>query len=418
MGVLKNKKKIFITTNGCPSRSLDSARLENYFRANNCIIVKSAKPADYIIFVTCSFRKLKEERCLKQINEFLKYRGKLIVAGCLPDIAPNRLKEIFNGEIIETRNLEKIDELFDDFEVKFRSIPIEHFDSRGESGSLFQRFISNFGFNKKFFKMCLAFISSKLNKITQIRINIKKPKEAKKSKTAYFRVSSGCVEEHCTYCAVSRATGKLKSKKIHECSSEYSMLLKQGHVDFTLFGDNLGAYGLDCGSNFAELMQSLSEVDRAFSVAWHLDSLHPRWIIKYDDVLSGYIAEGKIKSINCPIQSGSNRILKLMNRHHGIEEITEVLKKFMELQPKLNISTHLIVGFPSETEEDFLATINNIKTIYFNEVTIYPYYDGYDTVASKISDKIPEENIKMRLKKAVDLLQREGINTCCEEASI
>ena len=90
-------------------------------------------------------------------------------------------------------------------------------------------------------------------------------------------------------------------------------------------------------------------------MSWHLEQLHPKWVIKYRDVLSRYVAEGKIRFIRCAIQSGSNRILRLMNRHHSIEEITEIFEKFRRLQPRLYLSTQLMVGFPSETEEDFLV---------------------------------------------------------------
>jgi len=373
--------------------------------------------ADYVIFITCSFNKTREEECLRKISKFPK--GKLIIAGCLPDIAPNRLKEVFNGKIIETRNLEKIDELFDEFKVKFRSISDAH-----SYISPLRLFIENYEFNKLFFKKWLSFISmcisrtiyvsKRLNKIPRIRKNIEKHKEIEITKLTYLRVSYGCIDQ-CAYCTIFRAVGKLKSKKIDECLHEYSVLLKQGYRNFSLIADNLGAYGLDYASTFEELLQSLSEVDKDFSVSWRLEQLHPKWVIQYKDVLSRYIAEGKIRFILCAIQSGSNRILGLMNRHHRIEEITEIFEEFRKLQPRLYLSTHFIVGFPSETEEDFLASINTAKTIRFNEVQLFPYSDGYDSISSKMSDKIPEEKIRARLKKSVEFFHKEGIFCMCHD---
>ncbi len=274
---------------------------------------------------------------MKKINEFLKCKGELIIAGCLPDIAPNRLKEVFNGKIIETRNLGQIDALFDDFKVKFKSIPDAHLLYRPRI-SLPERFILQFGFNKEFFKKCLRYAVHKLNRCIHLGYLLKNIRQTKRRAFIYLRISYGCIER-CAYCTIFRSVGKLKSKTINECVREYGELLKQGYRSFVLLADNLGAYGLDCGSTFAELVQSLPEVDKGLPVKWDIQELHPRWIIKYKDVLSKYVAEGKIISMLCAIQSGSNRILELMNRRHTIEEAAEILDKFKKSQPKLYLWT-------------------------------------------------------------------------------
>ena len=192
-------------------------------------------------------------------------------------------------------------------------------------------------------------------------------------------------------------------------------MLKTGYRKFSFLSDNLGAYGLDCDTTFAELLQRLSDVDSGYCVNWYLTSLHPRWAIAYSDVLSKYILEGKITDICCPVQSGSNRILQLMNRHHRIEEITETLKRFRMLRPELKFQTHFIIGFPSETEEDIAATINAAQTINFSEVFLQAYYEGYNSPSSKMSDKIPQEEILARLNKVNTLLQRAGIVCYCDK---
>jgi tRNA-2-methylthio-N6-dimethylallyladenosine synthase len=153
-------------------------------------------------------------------------------------------------------------------------------------------------------------------------------------------------------------------------------------------------------------------------VHWNLLDIHPRWVIKYSEALSKYVAEKKIISIECAIQSGSNRILELMNRHYRIEEISKILKNFRKLQPGLYLSTQLVVGFPSEGEHDFMATISAVKDMNFNEVSFYPYYDGLGSASSKMSDKIPEETIYARLEKIAGLLKKEGIICRCDEITI
>lgn len=118
-----NRKKIFITTNGCPRRNLDSMRLSKYFKANHCTIVMSPEEANYILFVTCSFKQSKENESFKYIEKYLKYKGELIVLGCLPDIAPNKFKRKYKGKYLSTRTLEDIDKLFSSFKIKFKEIP-------------------------------------------------------------------------------------------------------------------------------------------------------------------------------------------------------------------------------------------------------------------------------------------------------
>lgn len=129
----------------CARRDLDCTRLANFFTANGFRLTNNPKKADYIIFVTCSFMKIKEEECFKEIKRLQGYRGRLIVVGCLPDISPKRFHNSFHGEYIETRNLEKIDEIFKHFKIKFRDIPDTNKPFRiGEYVGLFYRAIDDF----------------------------------------------------------------------------------------------------------------------------------------------------------------------------------------------------------------------------------------------------------------------------------
>ncbi len=400
--MIENKKRVFVTTNGCPRRRLDSSRLDNFFKINGWVVVRAPEEADYIIFVTCSFKQDKEEYCLSRIKEFLKYRGELIVAGCLPDIAGDRLKEIFNGKIIRTANLDKIDTLFDDFKVKFEDIPDTHL-LYGIYFSWRQWLSLNLGIGKNFFTNCLTYGSYLLK---NIRLGPK----------AYLRISRGC-PERCAYCTITLAVGDLKSKKIQVCLREYRRLLQRGYRNIVLLADNLGAYGLDCGSSLSELLESLAEADERSLARWDIRDLHPKWVIRYQEVLLKYISQGKVTSMICAIQSGSNRILELMNRMHRIEEIAEVFARFREKQPGLFLSTQLIFGFPSETEEDFQATLRAIERIGFNFIMLYPYYDGQGSLSSGMSGKLGQEVIFSRLKRAVAFLQNKGIFCAIDEVS-
>jgi len=403
--------KIFIVSNGCPRRLLDSSRIAQYFILNGCQIVDKPQTADYIIFITCSFIKAREEQCWRYIDELKKYKGELIILGCLPEIIPTKFSQEFKGKYLSTKNLSKIDALFSEFKIKFSDIP--------DTGSLYpnpkefkqevysnvigwlvrasNRFFMLFTSRKSFFKKIL-----KALKIYGIKTGLFK------NKCAYLRVSNGCIE-NCSYCSIVKAIGKLTSKPIKDCVSEYKRFLDKGFREFVILGDNTGAYGLDIGSSFGEFLENLAIVSGNYDVSWHLEQIHPRWIFRYKTEILKMVKEKKVRKISCSIQSGSNRILKLMNRHHTIEEITEALLLFRKYNSELKLRTDIIVGFPSETEEDFRATLDAIKKIQFNYVFVYPYYDGYETIASNLDNKIGPEIMEKRMKIAERFLDQEGI---------
>jgi len=401
---------VFIHTNGCAARQLDSSRLVKYFTLNECKIVTEPQAADYIIFVTCSGAKFLEEDCWKYINEFKRYSGELIILGCLPSIALNFNQE-FKGRYLATKNLSEIDKFFERFKVRFSDIPDSSFFYHGHFAFGFKHSIlrefkqeirnlfKNFAFSKYFFKKHLLFIKNIISQIIH---------ELVFRKIVWFRIGGGC-QGSCSYCAVSRAIGRLTSKPIEVCVDEYRRLLDKGFRKFVILGDDTGAYGLDIKSSFAELLENLSIASGKRRVYWHLEHMHPLWICRYKTTIARMVKEKKIRRISACIQSGSNRILKLMNRRHTIEEITDVLLQLKECNPNLKLRTEVIVGFPSETEEDFSATLEALKKIRFNYIFSFPYDDGYETLASKMDNKVSQGIIKQRLKIMKDFEKRENL---------
>ncbi|MEI8349914.1 MAG: radical SAM protein [Candidatus Omnitrophota bacterium] len=401
--MLRGKKKVFIFCNGCSRRSLDTSRLTDYFTVNNFNITTYPERADYIIFVTCALI-YKEEQSFELIEKFSGCKGELIVMGCLPDMSHTPLREKFKGRFIETRNLNTIDAIFPNFKVKFSSISDGHilgdyFLNFNMKRNTFLRFFSHFALRKEFFSKCVRFFRKKLKKVQEIN---------KETQEAYLRISNGCLER-CAYCSIWKAVGEFRSKGIEECVSEYKELLQKGHRFIVFIADNLGPYGLDIGTDFRSLIEKLSVVDNGLHVRWRFEEMHPRWVIKYKDTLSRLIIEGKLTEMICGIQSGSNRMLKLMNRHHAIEEIIEALASFKKINPAFKLYTQVIVGFPSETEDDLFETIEALKKLRFESVYIFPYCDGVGSSASTMSDKISESIITERVNKAKVLLEKAGI---------
>lgn len=419
--------KVFLVHNGCLRRGLDTSRLAKYFAVNGCRIVKQAEEADYLIFVTCAFIKSKEKECFRLIDILKKYKRKLIIAGCLPAIAEARFREAFKGEFVVTKNLHEIDHIFKAFKVKFSHVPDAHF----QNGKLYfyeYPFLHAHPFIAKCIKSYNAFrkklFAVQFPRRGAISMNIPFMKSRKSishifwkkprySRSCHLRVSYGCTGK-CSYCTIRKAIGNLKSKTLEVCKDEYKKLLHDGNRHFVMLADDLGSYGLDIGSSFAQLLQCFSFVDKNFNVTWAINHLHPRWMIDYKDELLKIIQQGKITLMLCAIQSGSSRILRLMNRYSNCKDIEDTLFKFKKANPGLLLYTNIIIGFPSETDEDFFSTIDLVRRVKFDRVWLFSYYDNGQTISSSLDSQLSTVTIRKRVKIAKKVLSKERIPLVCD----
>ncbi|KYK21974.1 hypothetical protein AYK24_02935 [Thermoplasmatales archaeon SG8-52-4] len=397
-------RKVFIYGKVCERRNLDAEKISLYFKKNNYDIVNKPRDADIIILVTCAALKYRTDFALTKIKELQKYKAELIVAGCLPDIKKEEVDNIFNGKLLPIKNLEIIDNFFPKNKIKFNQINDQNilFDNIDEShlSDAFKKILKQFPYLKNTYVNILDIIYKSLydEKLAFYRMSTKKP-------LYHIRTSWGCLG-NCSYCAIKRATGSLRSKPLIQCVNELKNGLDKGYKNFILLGSDVGAYGLDSNSNFPELLSSMIKINGDFTL--YIDSLNPHWIIKYIDDLEKIIKRGKINSLEIPIQSGNNRILKLMHRFSDVEKMKEVLLRLKKAYPNLLIRTHVIIGFPTETDEEFKETLSFIKAIDINAGLLYPFSSHQDTIAEKIEPKISQNEIIRRLEYAKANLKDEG----------
>lgn len=402
--VLKNNKnniKIFITSNTahCHRRSLDATRLIKYFKLNCCKIVSNPKDSTHIIVITCAFHQDTEDRAVILIEELSKYNKELIIVGCLPGVAPERIQQFSKAKFVPTQNLNEIDLIFNNFKIKFSELPDANFLAKSiaqPSDTLFHALLTVL---KRLYSKCLYCLKYEFTKRLKKRKVQLLPNYMDRSYVcANIRVSEGCTG-NCSYCIIRKAIGKLKSKPLETCLKEYRILLDQGKREFAITADNVGAYGIDINSTFAELLEEMSKIDNGLNAKWIILDLHPRWAIQYKSELIKLIKDGRIKHILCPVQSGSSRILGLMNRYTDIEQIKMTLSEFKKANPDFSITSHFIVGFPSETEQDFQATLNFVDEVKIDPIFL-PYSDRKGTISYELQDKIDPEIIKNRMQKA------------------
>jgi MiaB/RimO family radical SAM methylthiotransferase len=383
--------KVFIYVIACEKRSLDANKIRKYLTENSYEIVTKPDNANIIIFVTCGFNNEVSEIALKQIKEFQKYDAELIVAGCVPAIDKEELSKIFNGKTITTKELDQIDRLFPENKIKFNNIDDVH--------SLLQNFDERS--SPKIFRKIKGYI-------LKILLGKHSPFYISFLQKSYYHItiSGGCLG-NCSYCAIKKGIGPLKSKPLDQIIKEFKKGLDEGHKKFVTVADDTGAYGLDIGYNFSELFDELTKIQGDYEIFCGGPS--PHWLVRYIDELEKILKRKKIIALQIAIQSGSSRILKLMHRYSNVKKIKAALTKIRKTYPDIPIIyTHVIIGFPTETEEDLQQTLQFIKEVKFHGGFIFRFSCKAGTLAEKLEQKIPEKEISRRMKYAKKLLKKEG----------
>ncbi len=224
--------------------------------------------------------------------------------------------------------------------------------------------------------------------------------------TAWVNIMFGC-DKFCTYCIVPYTRGKQRSRKSGAIIKEIQALKEQGYKEITLLGQNVNAYGKDLDNevSFAELLELVSQtgIERIRFV-----TSHP-W--DFTDELINVIAshDNIMPYIHLPLQSGSNRILKLMGRRYTKEEYLKLVDKIRENIPNVAITTDIIVGFPNESEEDFQETIDVVNKVKYDGAFTFIYSKREGTPASKMEDKINQETKEERLKQLNEIVNNYSL---------
>ena len=235
------------------------------------------------------------------------------------------------------------------------------------------------------------------------------PKEVKSYRTsgynAWVNIMYGC-NNFCSYCIVPYVRGREKSRPMDEIVAECKELVANGYKTITLLGQNVNSYGntFDNGkNNFAELLKELDKIEGDFLIKFM--SSHPK---DFSEEVAKVIAESKhiSKMIHLAVQSGSDRILHLMNRKYTAEHFKGLVKMIRKHIPDASISTDIIVGFPTETEQDFEDTLNLLREVKFGTVFGFIYSKRSGTVAEKMDGQVPLAVKRERVNKLL-ALQKE-----------
>lgn len=376
-------KKVYIETYGCQMNVNDSEIVAGILSSSGYTITEQIENADAILLNTCSVRDNAEQKIfhrLEHLKQYKKQNRKLVVGilGCMAERLRNNLigKQDLVSIVIGPDEYRKVPNLLD------------------------QAFTGEWG------------IAVKLSRVETYDDIIPLRTEGI---SAWLSIMRGC-DKFCTYCVVPYTRGRERSKPFPSILKEITQLWEQGIKEVTLLGQNVNSYvDLDNKKDFAGLLDLCATEVPDMRIRY--TTSHP-----YDmgDEIIEIMAKHKniCNYIHLPVQSGSDRILELMNRHYSVEYYLERMRKIKELIPNCALSTDIISGFPTETEEDHQYTLDLMREVRYDGAYMFNYSPRSKTKAYMMEDDIPEEVKKRRLAEIIDLQNNIAREINANEAGI
>ena len=345
--------KVFLRTYGCAFNKFDSELIEFALKRNGFQIVHRPEDANIIIVNTCGVKKQTEDKVISYLKKMEKLKRKLIVTGCLPIINLKRLRKEIKTCIVTGPSIgDKI---------------IDLIENRVSEEELLKN----------------NFIPPLQNRCYGRRI------------IHVIPISHGCLG-NCSYCAVKFARGALRSHSEEEILNDLKKAVKMGAKEIWLTAQDIGVYGLDIGTNLIKLLEKIDMIDEEFLVRIGMGA--PSSIIKMlNDLICLFKGSEKFfYFLHIPVQSGSDRMLRIMRRPYSVDDFKEIVNRLRrEVDEKFCIATDVIVGHPGEEYEDFSLTMELIREVKPDIVHISKFFPRPRTRSSEMK-QIPTQVVKKR----------------------
>lgn len=341
--------KIYLETYGCTANKSDESLALGVLKRNHHEIVEEIKEAEILVLLTCTVIGTTEQRMLSRLKEFKKTNKKIVVAGCMPSVQPELIKSIVpNAFLLPPQHIHHINDVITKKEINFLE----------KNKTLTQKYYRDI--------------------------------------TAPIAIAEGCLLS-CTYCITHFARGKLKSFPIQEIASDVFCALNQGCREIQITAQDTASYGLDTGDNLGDLLSHICKIEKDFRI--RVGMMNPFTTQKnLVSIISAYADPKIYKFLHLPVQSGDNDILKKMNRKYNVEDFLTIVKKFRKKFPDITLSTDVIVGFPTEADEQFNRTIDLLREVKPDIVNITRYSARPQTKAKTMNGRLPTEIVKERSK--------------------
>ncbi|MDD2409532.1 MAG: tRNA (N(6)-L-threonylcarbamoyladenosine(37)-C(2))-methylthiotransferase MtaB [Bacilli bacterium] len=356
--------KVCVLTLGCKVNLYESEVIKEQFINNNFKIIDLNNNPDIIIINTCSVTNQSDSKSRKMIRRAKKINPKsiIVVCGCFAENHKENILSLGVDILIGNKDKSKIIDLINDYYETKKPI-VKFYDL---NNSLFEDMvISNFEDRTR----------------------------------GFVKIQDGC-NNYCSYCVIPYMRGRIRNKDINVAYEEIKTLVNKGYKEIVLTGIHTGSYGTGTDYNLTTLIKKISSLKELKRI--RISS------IEITEINDEFLKELKINNKICnhlhiPLQSGEDSVLKMMNRKYNIQEYKEIINKIRKIRPNINITTDVIVGFPTETEENFKETINNIKEIKFGKIHVFPYSKRNGTAAAKMKDIVSSIDKKNRSKELINL---------------
>ncbi len=363
-----------IQTFGCQMNSRDSEKLLGVLKEIG-YQESDSEEADFVIYNTCTVRE----------NANLKVYGRLGFLQTRKKKNPNMLIALCGCMMQEQQVVEKIQKSYRFVDIIFGTHNIYKL-----AELLYQRMQSG--------KMVVDLWKDTANIVEDL------PNQRKYPFKSGVNIMFGC-NNFCSYCIVPYVRGRERSRNPQDIVREITGLVADGVSEIMLLGQNVNSYGknLDKPVSFAELLKEIEQIEGLKRIRFMTP--HPKDFS--NELIEVMKSSHKIcKQVHLPVQSGSSRILKLMNRHYTKEQYLALVERIRTAMPEVSFTTDIIVGFPGETEEDFEETLDVVKKVRFDSAFTFIYSKRTGTLAAEMEDQVPEEIVGKRFDRLLHEIQK------------
>ncbi len=362
--------KYFIKTYGCQMNINDSEKIKGILQTQGYEPASKEEEADLVILNTCTIREKPDQKVWSHLGEMKRLKAKnpnvkIGVCGCMAQRAGYEIasKMPFVDMVFGTKNIHRLPNLLQ--ELSFGNRAIEILEQEDP-------------------------LENMLDSYPTVRDN---------DYSAYVTIMRGCDKE-CTYCVVPFTRGKERSRTPESVINEIKSLVDNGVMEIHLIGQNVTAYGKDIGYPFYRLLENISRIDGIKRIRFTTG--HPKDLT--DEIIEVMAnLPNMTNHIHLPFQAGSDRILELMKRNYTKAYYLNRIEKLKEKIKDMSFSTDIMVGFPTETEEDFEHTLDVVKTVEFEQVFSFKYSKRPNTPAYYMEDDLTDEVKTDRMKRLLEI---------------
>jgi tRNA-2-methylthio-N6-dimethylallyladenosine synthase len=394
---------VYIKTYGCQMNERDSEAVAAQLVAKGYTLAPSETVADVILLNTCSVRDLAEQKALRKMENLaadIRRDRPNVVLGFMGCMAQSRGQELIDrlpdvDLVLGTQKFHRAADCLDEIIAGRAEKIVDVAEEQGSEATIREHLLNG---------------------------------NSQKSVTAFVSIMQGC-NQYCTFCIVPYTRGEERSRSIPDIVAECRQLVAQGVKEITLLGQIVTSYGRRFSqdeifggasvpasrlvsslappkkSAFVQLLDSVHEIEGLERIRF--TSPHPKGY--GDDLIEAYARLPKlVESAHLPVQSGSNRVLKLMHRGYTRERYVDIIEKLRGARPEIGISTDFIVGFPGETGADFEETLSLAREVEFDQAYIFKYSQRRDTPAAEMPDQVPQPVREERNQRLLEVINEIG----------